>query len=343
MWRIPETPPCRYIRIFDAAPKTQEPASDTSRIGFAEIELFSKDRNVARGKPVEINPLPPGRNTTRLLSALTDGRNLYGNILPIRAWLNELVRRQLLETERPLVVAELALRYAQQKANLTRVSWLAALLVAAVAFIILIDRMLRIRQIARIRERFAADLHDELGANLHAIGLLGDLAKDAVHSPDELIETVDEIRALTERSGAAARHCVDMQQADIFGKLPDDMQRTAHRIMADLEYDISIEGEEILEKLKPRTKSDLFLFYKESLVNISRHSGATAVTIKLIADRKELRLTIRDNGHGLDGVVPSSLKRRAHLLGGQVACTSSNNGGSCITLNFRPKKFRFRK
>lgn len=341
MWRIPETS-CRYVRFSEASISSNSIPEDF-RIGFAEIELFSNDRNVALEQTVRTDYPTVARKTNRFLAALTDGRNLYGNILPIRDWLNELVRRQHLETERPLVVAELALRYAQQKANLNRMSWLAALLVAAVAFIILLDRMLRLRQIARIRERFAADLHDELGANLHAIGLLGDLAKDAVHSPDELIETVDEIRALTERSGAAARHCADMQQADIFGKLPDDMRRSARRIMADMEYDISIEGEELLEKLKPRTKADLFLFYKESLVNISRHSAATEVSIKLTADNKELCLTILDNGHGLEGKIPSSLKRRARLLGGQVACTASSNEGTCITLKFQPRKFGLRK
>ncbi|VGO12220.1 Sensor histidine kinase LiaS [Pontiella desulfatans] len=337
MWRIPETP-CRHIRIFDATPNTLDPASNTSRIGFAEIELFSKGRNVALGKTVK-NDLPP---RGRALSALTDGRNFYGNILPVRDWLNELARRHALETERPLVVEQLNLRYARQKATLHRMSWLAALLVAAVAFTILIDRMLRLHQIARIRERFAADLHDELGANLHAIGLLGDLAKDAVHSPDELIETVDEIRALTERSGAAARHCADMQQADIFGKLPDDMRRTARRIMADVEYTISIEGEAMLEKLKPRTKADLFLFYKESLVNISRHSGATKVAIELNANREAIHLTITDNGLGLEGDIPSSLKRRARLLGGHVTTSTSESGGTCIALKLKPIKFRFR-
>ncbi|MDF7826807.1 histidine kinase [Pontiellaceae bacterium B12227] len=335
MWHFPETT-CRYVRLSDAS------TSPPYRIGFAEIELYSHGRNAALGKPVHTDDASRRPDTNRSLAALTDGQNLYGAILPIRTWLNELARRHDLEAERPLVMDELNKRYARQKANLNRMTWLAALLVATVGFTILIDRMLRQRQIARIRERFAADLHDELGANLHAIGLLGDLAKDAVHSPEDLIETVDEIRALTERSGAAARHCVDMQQADIYGKLPDDMQRTARRIMADLDYDISIEGEQMLEKLKPRTKSDLFLFYKESLVNISRHSEANEVRTNLTADRNEVCLTISDNGHGLEGEVPLSLKRRARLLGGHATISTSESGGTCITLRFKPRRFGVR-
>lgn len=335
MWRMPETT-CRYVRLSDASTST------TFRIGFAEIELFSNGRNMALGKSIRSDDSSKRLDTNRSLAALTDGQNLYGKILPIRKWLNELARRHDLETERPLVMGELNQRYARQKTNLNRMIGLAALLVGAVVFTILIDRLLRQRQITRIRERFAADLHDELGANLHAIGLLGDLAKDAVHSPDELMETVDEIRALTERSGKAARYCADMQQADIYGNLPEDMRRTARRIMADLDYDITIEGEQALEKLKPRTKADLFLFYKESLVNISRHSEATGVRIHLTAESTDVCLSISDNGHGLDGDVPSSLKRRARLLGGHATLSTSESGGTCITLKFKPHRFRIR-
>ena len=142
------------------------------------------------------------------------------------------------------------------------------------------------RQVTRIRERFAADLHDELGANLHAIGLLGDLAKDAVDSREELLETVDEIRAVTERTSAAVRYCADMQAAGLHESLPDIMHRAARRIMADIECDISITGEEILNRLQPRILTDISLFYKECLVNISRHSYASKVSTRLVADNE---------------------------------------------------------
>ncbi len=340
MWPFPETS-CRYIRLSVIDPPLPF-GNELPLFGFTEIEVFSRGQNVALHKTVS-SSITTTRKIRRT-SSLTDGRNMYGNVLPIRDWLNQLALRHQLETERPRVVDELNKRYARQKANLNRMIWLAALLATAVGFTILIDHILRQRQVSRIRERFAADLHDELGANLHAIGLLGDLAKDAVDSPDILMETVDEIRALTERSGSAARHCADMQQADIYGKLPEDMRRCARRIMADLEYDISIEGEDVLEKLKPRIKADLFLFYKESLVNISRHSEATAVRIHLTAGPKKINLTISDNGHGLEGDVPSSLKRRAHLLGGRVTSSISESGGTCISLKFRPRRgLNFRK
>ncbi len=346
MRRFPDTP-CRYIRLMTVEPYLHNTVVSESFIGFAEIELFSQGHNVALGKSVtasfDVNYSP-----NRSLAALTDGRNLYGRILPIRDWLNELSRRHDLETERPRIGAELNRRYARQKLNLTRMKWLAALLAFGIGLALLIDRLYRMRQVARIKERFAADLHDELGANLHTIGLLSDLAEQAMDEPEELTMLHQRIRALTERTGTAMRHCTSMQEANgLYGGLKADMERAAMRIMAKLEHDLSVEGETFLEQLKPRTRIDLFLFYKECLVNISRHSGATQFSTRLTADPKIIHLTISDNGRGIGDSkgnrIPSSLKRRARLLGARVTVDSPTTGGTCIVLTLRTQRWGYPK
>ncbi|MDF7823559.1 hypothetical protein P4B35_06000 [Pontiellaceae bacterium B12227] len=333
MWRIPETT-CRYVRLSDASTSTP------FRIGFAEIELFSNGRNVGLGKPVSSDLPASIKNPTRSLTALTDGRNFFGDILPVRNWLHQLARRHDLEAERPAVFTELNHRYARQKANLHRMSWLAALLAAGIGFTILIDRNLHMRKQTRIKERFAADLHDELGANLHTIGMLGDLAREAVDSREELLELLDRSRVFTERSGAAARYCTNMLEAKgLCEDLVEEMQRSAARLLADLEYDLSFDGEEYLNELKPRKRIDLFFFYKECLTNIIRHSGATRVAATLTGNGKEIQLAITDNGHGLTGDVPASLKRRARLLGAQVSTEKSEPGGTRIILKLKTRRF----
>ena len=278
---------------------------------------------------------------------MTDGNNLYGKILPVRAWLNELALRHDLETERPQVLTELSRRYASQTTNLNRMIWLAALLAAGIGFTVLIDRNLRMRQATRIKERFAADLHDELGANLHTIGLLCDLAKEAVDSPDELIELLDRCRVFTERSGAAARNCTNMLEAKgLCEDLVEEMKRSSARLLADLEHDLSFEGEEILHQLNPRKRIDLFFFYKECLTNILRHSGATHVSARIVADHRIICLTVGDNGQGIHSApnnngVPASLKRRARLLGGHISIEHPAGRGTHITLKLKTRR-RFR-
>jgi signal transduction histidine kinase len=338
MWRIPGKT-CRFVRFMAAETDIpMDPNAPTFRIGFAEIELFSHGHNVALGKSAFTNESHKRRFRTPV--ALTDGHNLYGRILPIRTWVEELARRHNLETERPLITAELSRRYARQKTNLTRMGWLAGLLTAGTIIMVLVDRIIKQRTIFQLRKQIAADLHDELGGNLHAISLLSDLSLEAKASPDKLVKLLHRMRALSERTSTAALHCTNMLEAEgLYEDLVRDMQKISSHLMTDLEHNISFEGEPLIQQIKPRRRIDLFLFYKECLTNILRHSSATQVAVTLVARQGHITLRVADNGQGLGASetneVPVSLKHRARLLGAKVAAECSTNGGTCITLQLR--------
>ena len=334
---------CRYVRLVTVEPYVHDDGAQ--RVGFAEIELFSEGRNVAVGKPVSAQFRPSG--TDRSLSAVTDGHNLYGEILPIRTWMNELARRHDLEWERPVVTAELTRRYLRQKAALRWTSGLAVSLAVAIIITVLIDRILRLRHVANIRHRFAADLHDEVGADLHTIGLLSDLAERAKDDPEELSMLHARIRRVTNRTGRAVRNCSNMMESDQLysSSMREDMQRASQRIIVNLRHDISIEGEAFIEKLRQRTRVDLFLFFQECLINVSRHSGATEFITNLKADKKQVLMTIQDNGKGIPhskhSKIPNSLQRRARLLGAKVTADYPINGGTQINLKLKTRKWGF--
>ena len=116
----------------------------------------------------------------------------------------------------------------------------------------------------------------------------------------------------------------------------------AERIVVELKHDFSVEGEEHLAKVHPRDQVNLFLFYKECLINSCRHSGATELSTRLVIRARSLELSVTDNGSGPDDgddgrdqEVPLSLTRRAKFLGARVTRTRPPGGGSCITLNMR--------
>jgi len=330
---------CRYVRITVIEPNVnllygQMP----DRLGFAEIQIFSGGRNVALHKTVTANFA--AENPVRRLSNLTDGLNMYGEILPVRDWLMQLALRHELESERPRVVAELSHRYARQKTILKGMSWLTLLLVLGTVVIVFVDRIMRQRAIERTRNQIAADLHDELGANLRAIGLLSDFAENRL-PPERLRGVFQRLRVLSERTAQAANYCTNMLEArGLYGDLADDMRRASGRILADLEHDSEFEGEAVLRKLKPQERIDLFLFYQECLTNIIRHSGATRAHTRLVTTDREINLTVSDNGRGLDGGVPASLKRRARLLGAVVEARRSDANGTSIHLRLKPSPFR---
>jgi signal transduction histidine kinase len=336
MWNVPEHA-CRYVRV-------SELDSRVGVIGFAEIELFSTGRNVALGKTVRAYPAP-AEGTEQALAALTDGRNLYGDILPVRQWVNQLARRHDLETERLRVLAELDLGYARQRAYLRRMIWVATLLGMGIVITILIEKIIRQRVVFKTRERIAANLHDELGANLHAIGLFGDLAKKEANKcadPErwgKLIKYVDEVRSLTIRTGKTARYCTNMLEAkEIHENLAEEIKRESNRLLVDLEHALVITGARYFEQLKPRRRIDLFLFYKECLVNIIRHSGATRVDIQITATADEIILIVTDNGRGLVDGAPASLRRRAQLLKAALTADTPADGGTRIRLELRNQK-----
>lgn len=325
MLRFPESRH-RYIRLTSLRNHDSKPV-----FGFAEIEVLSGGRNVALGKPVELSSgLSIGRT-----KSLTDGFNLNGRILPLKEWLAQLARRHDLENELPRINEAIQAHFARQKGLLSILGWTAALALAGGAIAVLLLQLLKMRQIAELRVRFAADLHDELGANLHSIGLLAEMAREDLHSPEKLEGTVEEIKTLVANTGAAARYCIEKQTNPLDHNLPEDMRNISRRILADIDWKLEFQGQEHLRGLKRTFLDDLFLFYKECLVNICRHSMASRVQAALHADPKHITLRVEDNGKGLHGRTPKSLQRRARLLGGRLATEQSASGGSIIHLTLR--------
>jgi signal transduction histidine kinase len=153
---------------------------------------------------------------------------------------------------------------------------------------------------------------------------------------------LDQIRALTERSGVAARSCVNLLESrGLYEGLAADMRRTATRLLADIDNQFDIENEQLLATLPQRQQVGIALFYKECLTNIIRHSRASMVVTQLVATPQAIHLTVTDNGQGLapglegrrgSRPVPGSLRRRARLLGARVTAADVLDGGTQITL-----------
>lgn len=342
---------CRFLRVVIDEPDhmdPSEPGPPGDFFGFAEIEAFSAGRNILSNKTFAAGFTPT--IAERPITDLTDGRNIFGTILSTRGWMEQLALRHDLEMRRPHLAARLGNLYAGQKDHLDLLRNLAILLAGGLVIVALASRILHMRQASRLRRRFAADLHDEIGANLHAIGLLSDIAGEQTSVRPEaapLRDTVLEIRSVTERTADAVRYLADSQNPRRpLGSLEEDMHRIAARMMDDMIYEIRVSGGGHIAKLPHRTRADLFLFYKECLVNISKHSGAERFTVDVEADAKSLRMVVEDDGCGIpESTPPPSLRRRARFLRGKLGVLSPPPGaprGTRIELSFRIDRiFRF--
>jgi len=336
---------CQFVRLTSLMPSLSG-NSGRPFFGFAEIECLVEGRNVAMGGTVSTSLPTETLSRPDRLQAITDGNNYYGTILPVRTWLSQLARRHELETEQPLLRNALADAYQRQSEIIQRLTWLSLLLVAVVVAVIAVERAIRQRAIFRTREQIAADLHDELGANLHALALYGDLATGNIDRPEKLSGLIGQMRELASRSGKAAKACVNLLESEgLYDGLAADLNRTSARLLADLDHTLTIEGADHLTSLPPKDQIGIALFYKECLTNIIRHSGAKRVETELLATDRELVLSVLDDGCGLGhqpaagrgSNTPTSLSRRARLLGGSVVVADRRGGGTRVTLRTRTR------
>ena len=336
--------PCRYLRFSVPAADPVDSAEMRDRVdllGFAELEVFAGGRNVLLGRELSADFDDSKAHNTPAF--LTDGANVYGSIIDTRDWIEQLALRHDLETERPQVQVSLDGLYAEREQHFTLLKNLSFLVGGALVIVILLSHIIRLRQMSRLRQRLAADLHDQVGANLHAIGLLSDIVREeaTMMAPMEeqtpLLSAVGEIRDTTERTAASVRHCSDtLEPHSLHADFEQDMRRIAHRMMEGYDYTITVSDKEQITRLKPLRRADLFLFYKECLVNISRHAHASAFDAVIETQNGNISLIITDNGSGMPaGMIPPSIKRRAKILRGKLSIESpvaDTGQGTRITL-----------
>ncbi len=318
---------------------------------MGEIEVWSGGRNLAAGRQVSIRH--SGFEHTTL--ELTDGSSHGLQILPIHTWLSELVDRSAIEKElatlRPAGIAM------AQESELNT-TWGAAIAIG-LTFLIPVAIIERRRLVSRshleqLRKRIASDLHDDIGSNLGSISLIARSVKrdlQRLHGPDEIAEDLKEMELIARESSLAMRDIVWLleRRQDTIGDLVKRMRDTAGRLLRDIEYTVVCRSSRTAAKLSLDAKRHLFLFYKEALHNIVKHSDATQVTIRLYDARDRLVMEVGDNGKGLptdDDGQPRGVAKindRARVLEGSLHIESIPGAGTTLRLTVKRSNLIARK
>jgi signal transduction histidine kinase len=116
------------------------------------------------------------------------------------------------------------------------------------------------------------------------------------------------------------------------------MRETANRLLREINFTVECESNKTAAKLSLDAKRHLFLFYKEAIHNVLKHSQANLVTIRLWDEDDKLALEILDNGVGLPmnrdekPATVNKLEDRARVLDGLLQIASSQETGTCIRL-----------
>ena len=320
-------------------------------LALSEVEVLHGEENRARGAVVRSpdgmgNVIGSGLQYWNAAS-LTDGFGPDGRLATRRAWLDQLDRRLKLEQgEHRLLAESRAIVARWRRAGL----WTFAVLGGAGALVLvalpLRYRIREKRELARVRERIAGDLHDEVGSTLGSIQMFADLAEGR-SGPSKELKRIQRIAAETV---SAVRDIVWLlrPQGDHRIATVEHLRETGSIMLEPLDWEFTANEAAWQCELSDDANRHLFLYFREALHNVLRHSNAAKVAIRAETEGRIFRLTVTDDGCGIPPEKlerPSTLRalrQRVEALGAEFRVDSRPGEGTrlelAIPLDPRPRK-----
>ena len=220
---------------------------------------------------------------------------------------------------------------------------------------------LRMRQVARQfnrtldarvseRTRIARDLHDTLLQSFQGALLRFQSAANVVATrPDEARQRLDQALDQAEAAIAEGRNAVQGLRASATtvndlanGIAAIGLQVTSERSPGPVPLiDVAVDGES--RDLNPVVRDEAYQIAGEALRNAVKHAGARHVTVTIHYESRQLRLTVRDDGKGIDAETLArqqvdghfglpGMRERAAIVKGRLEVRRATGGGTQIEL-----------
>lgn len=194
------------------------------------------------------------------------------------------------------------------------------------------------------RDRFGMDLHDGVIQSIYGIGLMLEEAQNRFEAESEggkdLISQA--IEGLRRTIHDIRNYIMDLRPQRFQGRdLGAGLAELARELRAHsfLSIDIQVETED-LTRLSPEQTVEILHITREALTNVRKHARASQVDIHVTSRPDVLKLTIIDNGIGLEpnpaangsGNGLHNMQERAQALGGKILFNRIESGGTCVQL-----------
>jgi signal transduction histidine kinase/ligand-binding sensor domain-containing protein len=194
------------------------------------------------------------------------------------------------------------------------------------------------------RARIAKDIHDDLGANLTQIALLGELAQQDRSEPEKASERMGKISSTARQALKALDEIVWAvnPRNDTLGHLIDYAGQFAldYLRLAGIRCRLDLPEQTPARELSTDLRHNLFLAIKEALNNVVRHAQATEVWLRAKVAPDALEISIEDNGHGFAAAPDDALadglrnmRQRLAELGGECLIKSHPGSGTTVVLH----------
>jgi ligand-binding sensor domain-containing protein/signal transduction histidine kinase len=195
------------------------------------------------------------------------------------------------------------------------------------------------------RARIARDLHDQLGANLTQVALLGEMAQEDKNSPGEIelhAQQISHTARETTRSLDEIVWAVNPSNDTLEG-LANYACKYAQEYLAlaGLRYRAEVPAHLPATEIPPEVRHNVFLAFKESVNNVVKHAHASEAWIRLRLSPEKFILEIEDNGRGLGGMDPKAaqmrngmrnMRKRMADIRGEFSISPGANGGTIVRL-----------
>ena len=206
-----------------------------------------------------------------------------------------------------------------------------------------VERLRHQEALEKDRKRIARDLHDQLGATLTQVSLLGELVESDKHLPDE-------VEAHGRQISQAARETTGVLDEIVWAVNPSNdtldglityICKYAQDYLAIAGIRYRVEAPTVLpaHPISPEVRHNLFLATKEAVTNVVRHAGASELRLRFRLEPRQLTIEIEDNGRGIanaeEPTTRSGLKnmrRRLEEVGGSFNIQAVPNGGTLVRL-----------
>lgn len=191
------------------------------------------------------------------------------------------------------------------------------------------------------RVRIAQDLHDDLGAKVTEIVLLGELAKgrggETGENENQIGTILDGLRQLHASLDEAVWSI--NPRNDSLADLVDFVSDFAQRFLqhAAVDFHLEVAGDLPPLELSATRRHNVMLAVKEALNNAVRHAAASTIWLRFGIEDRRLGITVADDGRGMkeaaekagDGL--QNMRSRLQSIGGSTEIKSTPGGGATVT------------
>jgi signal transduction histidine kinase len=208
-----------------------------------------------------------------------------------------------------------------------------------------LERLRHQEALEKERSRIAQDIHDQLGASLTQVALLGELLEE---DKDDSREVENHARQITHTARETTRTLDEIVWAvnpsnDTLDSLVNYLCKHAqdYLTVAGLRYRLDIPSDLPSISIPPEFRHHLYLAFKEAITNVVRHANAKSVTVRLHLAPGTFTLEVEDDGRGIAPMDEKAalarnglrgMRKRVESVGGRLIIGPGMTGGTRVQI-----------